>query len=93
MDASAWVVHDEGGSIHLTDRGRWVPGAARLWARFYEGEELDIVATGPEASAALEGVRVMLSVPVGERKALYRSRYLRKPRRDRQHHEAERSTT
>ncbi len=91
-DASVWVVHDEGGSIHLTDRGRWVPGAAKLWARFYQGEELTIVATGPEASEALEGVRAMLSVPWGERKALYRSRYLRPGHSDRQH-DSERGTT
>ena len=77
MDASVWVVHDKGGSIHLTDRGRWMPGAAELWARFQPGEELTIIATGPDAEEALEGVRVMLSVPSGERKALYRSHYLR----------------
>jgi phosphotransferase system HPr-like phosphotransfer protein len=77
MDASVWAVHDEGGSIHLTDRGRWVQGAALLWARFRAGQELTIVATGPDADEALEGVRALLSVPLGERKALYRARYLR----------------
>ena len=90
MDASVWVVHDEGGSIHLTDRGRWVPGAARLWARFHAGEELAVIATGPDAAEALEGVRALLSVSLGERKALYRSRYLRAGRgtgRGRQRHE------
>ncbi len=75
MDASVWVVHGEMGSIHLTDRGRWVQAAEVLWARFHAGEELTIVATGPQASEALEGVRELLSAPFGERKALYRKHY------------------
>ena len=75
MRASVWVTHEEAGSLQLTDLGRGMLGARRLWARFHEGEVLTVTATGPEAAKALDACQEMLSIPPKERKGLYRERF------------------
>ena len=75
MDASVWVVHDKAESVHLTDRGRGTRAAEKLWARFCRGEELTIVATGPDADEALGVCAEMAALDVSERKGFYRDRY------------------
>ncbi len=75
LDASVWVEHHQAGSLQIAERGRGTPGRRMLWTRFYEGEELTLAATGPEAKDALEACREMVSVPPEARKSLYRERY------------------
>lgn len=75
LDASVWVEHRAAGSLQIAERGRGTPGRRMLWTRFYQGEELSVAATGPEAGGALEACREMVAVPPEERKALYRERY------------------
>jgi hypothetical protein len=77
MDASVWVTHHEAGSLQLTERGRDLRASAILSARFRQGEELLITATGPDAHRALEACRVMLEARPEERRGLYRRRYRR----------------
>ena len=74
LDASVWV-DGGGGPLQVTDRGRWAFAGRTLWARFYEGAELAIYATGPDAEEALRVCAEMAGLDVSERKGFYRARY------------------
>lgn len=79
LDASVWLEAPGSEPLQVTDRGRWAFAGRSLWARFYEGTELEASASGPDADAALRALVEMAALEPSERKAHYRARYAGRP--------------
>jgi phosphotransferase system HPr-like phosphotransfer protein len=69
LDCDLWVTHHKAGSVHLVEAGSATQATKTLKARFKQGEEVTLSATGEDADLALYVSRRMLEAEGEEMRA------------------------